>query len=270
VIKYLGILFGLLLLLMPATVLATEYLQPGENGTLYAQVRYLNGTPANNATVNLTLWAANGTRVLDEVSMSYITGSRGIYHYNFTAPATVGVYAVDIITSNPTGYGSDEIHVSDINTTGSGNATVNVTAIWSESIAGYTDTGTFGGILNDFLGGGNMALMGVIGLCAFLMVIGFWRKSQAIMWVATLSWIAFAFWQRSLTPAWGTWDLHEMLFYIGFSMVIVCIVEAVMIYREEQPVVEKRVPEATAAERYKEKMADIRARASAYKIPRSK
>jgi len=262
------------MLVMPGMALAadvggTEYC-PNTNGTIYAHVLHLNGTPANSATVNLTLWASNGTKILDDVGMTHIAGSNGGYQYNFTTPATEGVYFIDVVTTNPAGYGADEIHVSNyscINAT-IGNVTANISAsaIWGENITGYTDTTTFGGILNEFLGGGNMALMGMIGLCAFLMIAGFWRKSQAIMWVAGLSWIGFAFWQRSLTPGWGTWDLHEMLFYIGFLMTIVCIVEAVMIYRETQPVKEKGVTvKLTSAERYQKTMADVRNRAREFK-----
>lgn len=111
-----------------------------------------------------------------------------------------------------------------------------------------------------------MALLGVVGLCALLMVVGFWRKSQAIMWVTALTWIGFAFWQRSLTPGWGTWDLHEMLFYVGFMMTIVCIVEAVMIYRETQPVKEKAVTvKVTQAERHQQVMDNIRSKARGFK-----
>jgi len=268
------ILLGLLLVVIPSSTLATEYHTPGENGTIYAHVLYANGTPANGATLNLTLWRPNGTKELDSVGMSYIAGSNGIYQYNFTTPNVVGVYAVDIVSANPAGYGTDEVHVLALNVTCT-NVTCNISgaAIWNTTATGYTDESTFGGLINNFLGGGNMALLGVVGLLALLMVVGFWRKSQAIMWVTGLAWIGFAFWQRSLTPAWGTWDLHEILFYIGFLMAIVCIVEAVMIYRWEQPEPAKRVVKSTtseSAERHQQLMEDIRARARGFKTPKGK
>ena len=269
------ILLGLILMLaiLPSYALATEYLQPSENGTIYAHILYANGTPANDATVNLTLWDSNGGKELDNVAMVYVTGSNGLYRYNFTAPNTVGVYAVDIDSTNPTGYGTDEIHVSDINVTignFTANSTLIATAVWSETAAGYTNTSTFGGIINDALGGNmsdNVLLIGIFGICALLMIVAYWRKSQAIMWVTALAWVGFAFWQRSLTPGWGTWDIHEILFYVGFLMTIICIVEAVMMYRETQPVKEGRTAKSTttSAERHQQLMEGVRARARGFR-----
>ncbi|GAG85585.1 unnamed protein product, partial [marine sediment metagenome] len=80
---------------------ATEYHSPGENGTIYAHVLYPNGTPANSATLNLTLWDSDGGKELDNVAMVYVAGSNGLYRYNFTAPAVSGVYAVDVESTNP-------------------------------------------------------------------------------------------------------------------------------------------------------------------------
>jgi len=264
------ILLGLLLVVIPSSTLATEYHTPGENGTIYAHVLYANGTPANGASVNLTLWDSDGGKELDNVVMVYVPGSNGLYRYNFTAPNTVGVYAVDVESTNPVGYGTDEVHVLAMNLTCE-NITCNISGatIWNTTATGYTDESTFGGLINNFLGGGNMGLIGMVGLLALLVIVGYWRKSQAIMWVAALAWVGFAFWQRSITPGWGTWDLHEMLFYIGFLMTIVCIVEAVMIYRETQPVKERGVTvPPTNAERYQQIMSDVRSKASAFKKPR--
>ena len=275
------ILLGLLLMLaiMPGYALATEYLQPSENGTIWAQVRYLNGTPANGATVTMTLWASSGVRILNEVDMGYITGSRGIYHYNFTAPATTGVYAVDIITSNPTGYGSNEVHVSSINASITGNVTVNITAadIWNEPMVGYTDTDTFGGVINDFLGGGSMLLVGMILLCFGLMLFAFWRRNIAILWVAALAWLGFTFWQRSITPGWGIFDIHEILFYVGFLMSIICIVEAVMLLRGDKEVERAILAEARAgkgvttdenAKRYQDMRRKVQDKLDKYRTPK--
>jgi len=263
------ILLGLLLVTIPSSILATEYLQPGENGTIYAHVLYVNGTPANSATINLTLWNSSGGRVIDDVNMGYIAGSNGMYHYNFTAPSVVGVYVVDVNSTNPTGYGTDEVHVSNITEAGINitcNLTCNLTAaaIWNETATGYTNTSTFGGIINDALGGDmsdNVLLIGIFGVCIALLVVAYWRKSQMIMWVAALAWVGFTFWQRSITPGWGTWDIHEILFYVGFLMTIICILEAVMMYRGTQPELGKRVAEETmdSAELHKERMAKVRA-----------
>ena len=275
------ILLGILLLIaLPNYTSATEYHTPGENGTLYAHILYVNGTPANSATVNLTLWNSSGGRVIDDVNMGYVTGSNGMYHYNFTAPNTVGVYVVDVNSTNPTGYGTDEVHVSNITDAFNvtiGNLTANSTliaaAVWNETAAGYTNTSTFGGIINDALGGDmsdNVLLIGIFGVCISLLIIAYWRKSQMIMWVTALAWIGFTFWQRSITPGWGTWDIHEILFYVGFLMTIICILEAVMMYRGTQPGPVKRVAEETmdSADLHKKKMADVRALTERYGKPK--
>ena len=146
--KLWAILLGLILVLtVTSYTLATEYHQPGENGTIYAHVLYANGTPANNATLNLTLWRPNGTKELNSVGMSYITGSNGMYQYNFTTPNTVGVYAVDIVSANPVGYGTDEIHVLTLNLSCS-NVTCNISGavIWNTTA---TIIGTFGEVMPD-------------------------------------------------------------------------------------------------------------------------
>jgi len=277
--RYLGILLGILLLLLPGMALAadvggTEYC-PSTNGTIYAHVLYLNGTPANGSTVTLTLWASDGTKVLDAVGMTHIAGSNGGYQYNFTTPATEGVYFIDVVTSNPTGYGSGEVHVTSYSCVNAtiGNATYNITAnvteIWSENITGYTDPDTFGGVLNEFLGGGSMLLVGLILLCTALMGFAYWKKVQMIMWVAVVAWVGFTFWQRSLTPGWGTFDIHEILFYVGFLMVIICMVEAVMMYRATQPVKGKSVTvKMTSAEKHQQLMDSISNKARGYRRER--
>ena len=285
------ILLGLLLMLaiIPGYAMATEYLQPSENGTIYTHILYVNGTPANSATVNLTLWNSSGGRVIDDVNMGYVTGSNGMYHYNFTAPNTVGVYVVDVNSTNPTGYGTDEIHVSNISDTFNvtiGNLTANSTliaaAVWNETAVGYTDETTFGGLINNFLGGDmadNMLLVGMIGLLALLMIVGFWRKSQAILWVAALAWIGFTFWQRSITPGWGTFDIHEILFYVGFMMTIICIVEAVMLNRGDKEIERAILAEARAgkddpadenARRYRDMRRKVQDKLDSYRTPKRK
>lgn len=274
-IQRIVILLGLLLIVFtPAYTLATEYHTPGENGTLYVHILYVNGTPANSATVNLTLWNSSGGRVIDDVNMGYVAGSNGMYHYNFTAPNIVGVYVVDINSTNPTGYGTDEVHVSNITdacniTIGNltANSTLIATAVWNETATGYTNTSTFGGIINDALGGNmsdNVLLIGIFGVCVSLLIVAYWRKSQMIMWVAALAWVGFTFWQRSITPGWGTWDIHEILFYVGFLMTIICIVEAVMMYRGTQPGVVKRVAEESSAELHRERMARVKEQTEKY------
>lgn len=131
---------------------------------------------------------------------------------------------------------------------------------WSETAAGaWNETAASG-----WTEGVGMTFIGMIVLCAFLMVAGFWRKSQAMLWVAAIAWIGFAFWQRSITPEWGAWDLHEIMFYVGFLMTITCIVEAVMIYRGEQPEPEKQVLVEDSATRYRKMMQGVKDKANRY------
>jgi len=91
-------------------VYGTEY-EAGESGVIYAQVFYGNGTPANSASCNVTIYSPTSTLVSNE-PMTYISGSNGIYYYTFTAPSDTGVFVVDVKCSNPLAYGSAEFHVS--------------------------------------------------------------------------------------------------------------------------------------------------------------
>ena len=81
----------------------------------------------------------------------------------------------------------------------------------------------------DEIGGDDMMLIALILLPVILMGIGYWRKSIALFITAVLAWTGFAFWNRTLSPEWGTYDTHEILFYVGFFMVIVCLVEGVRV-----------------------------------------
>ncbi len=92
-------------------VSGTEY-EPGEGGTIYAQIFNPDGTPAKSATVTLTLYKSDETKILDTVSMDYITDSNGVYKYNFVSPLLEGTYIADVSSTNPEAWGSDEIHVS--------------------------------------------------------------------------------------------------------------------------------------------------------------
>lgn len=129
---------------------------------------------------------------------------------------------------------------------------------WSQNAEGTFET--IG--ISDWIEGVGMTFIGIIMLCALLIIAGFWRRSQAMLWVAALTWIGFAFWQRSITPEWGTWDIHEIMFYVGFLLAIVCIAEAVLLYREvmpeEKPPV-KKTPAQAYWDKYNEMMAGIRA-----------
>ena len=87
--------------------------KPSESGFFYTQVLNADGSPADGATVTLTVWKSDGTRFLNAVNMPHIVGSHGLYQYGFTAPATVQRMVANVWSTTPTAYGSDDIYVSD-------------------------------------------------------------------------------------------------------------------------------------------------------------
>ena len=91
-------------------VYGTEYTS-GEPGTIYAQLLYVNGTPANDKDITVNVWERMN-KYIDNQVMTYITGSNGCYLYNFTTPNNISVFMVDINCSDPITYGSGEFHVS--------------------------------------------------------------------------------------------------------------------------------------------------------------
>lgn len=85
-----------------------------ENGQVWAQVLDNEGQPVNDATVTLTVWTESGSKYLDNVSMSYLSDSNGIYTYDFTTPSAYGVFLGDVYASwtGDNAYGSGEFQVT--------------------------------------------------------------------------------------------------------------------------------------------------------------
>lgn len=187
--RYLLAALAVILVLVPTAVLAGDY-YPGEDSTFYAQVLDGAGDPVNDATVTLTLWDTDGNKELDAVSMAYVTGSQGIYEYDFTVPPELGVYVAEVTTANPTGYGSTELHVIE---EFSGNVTVEASidpsSIWGANMTDYTDTATFGGFFNITIGGGDMTLLQLI-FIVLLCIIALWQKGllRVIPAIAIIAW----------------------------------------------------------------------------------
>jgi len=94
-------------------VFASVYTK-GEGGTIWAQVLDSDGAPVNTATVTLTVWKPDRTKYLDAVSMTFATGSDGIYNYALTAPDVLGTYlcSVKATWNGSTAYGSGEFQVA--------------------------------------------------------------------------------------------------------------------------------------------------------------
>jgi hypothetical protein len=130
-------------------VLGTEY-KSSESGTVFAQVLNQDGTPANSATVILSTYDNDGTVVINAQSMTYVTSTNGIYKYDFTAPSTEGVYVVDVTVTNPTAYGTAEIHVSAW-ANAIATATEIAVAVWDRLTSALTTTSSIGKLLVDNL-----------------------------------------------------------------------------------------------------------------------
>jgi len=85
-----------------------------ENGQIWCQLLDNTGTPVNTATVKLNCYYENLDKYLDNVTMTYVTGSIGVYTYDFLAPSTYGVYLCTVWAnwSGNNAYGSAEFQVS--------------------------------------------------------------------------------------------------------------------------------------------------------------
>lgn len=92
---------------------ATEY-TAGETAKLVVQVQDADGAPVNTATVTLNVYNPSGSKVVTAQAMTYITDSNGLYYYNYTIPATIGVYVYDTTASysGQSGYSSHTFHVA--------------------------------------------------------------------------------------------------------------------------------------------------------------
>jgi hypothetical protein len=97
----------------------TEY---KTNEAAYVSTQFLravgdNLIPVNNAVCNVTIYYPNKTIMVANASAPLISGSNGIYTYNFTTPDTEGIYHADFrcdkpIPSASTVYSSGTFHVA--------------------------------------------------------------------------------------------------------------------------------------------------------------
>lgn len=96
---------------------ATEYIS-GETGSIIGQYLSIvagNPTPVNDAQCNVTIYYPNETIFVNNGNATYISGSNGIYSYDFTVPDTLGVYIVDFVCKDTPKivYSSNDFHVTD-------------------------------------------------------------------------------------------------------------------------------------------------------------
>jgi len=85
-----------------------------ENGQIWAMLLDNTGTPVNTATAKLNVYYENMSKYLDNMTMTYVTGSLGVYTYDFLAPSVYGVYLCTVWASwgSNNAYGSGEFQVS--------------------------------------------------------------------------------------------------------------------------------------------------------------
>lgn len=78
-----------------------------------AQVRLANGGAIDDATVRIDIFNPSGTKIVSSQTMSYLSGSDGVYRYSYTIPATSGsyLYTVNATSGGKTGYGASNFEV---------------------------------------------------------------------------------------------------------------------------------------------------------------
>ncbi len=88
----------------------------GDAAKIDAQVLSSDGSAANSAAVTLNVYNPSGTKIVTSQSMSYISGSNGIYRYAYTIPSTNGSYLYDVtaVSSGITGFGAANFEVRTI------------------------------------------------------------------------------------------------------------------------------------------------------------
>ena len=79
-------------------------------------LNFSDGSPLNSATVTINIYNPSGTKVVDGASMTYISGSNGIYRYSYTVPSTSGSYLYEVTATqaSKTGYGAANFEVRTI------------------------------------------------------------------------------------------------------------------------------------------------------------
>jgi len=76
---------------MSAHVFGTEY-NPGQNGTVFIQLLDDQKHPINDAACYLTAYYPDKSNLYDDVLMTYLTNSDGLYYYDLIIPSQLGVY----------------------------------------------------------------------------------------------------------------------------------------------------------------------------------
>ena len=89
----------------------------GDDIRINAQiVNFSDGSTINDAAAYITIFSPTGSKLIDNQQMNYLTGSKGIYYYDYTIPSTKGTYIYQITTTkgNKTGEGAGNFTAVDI------------------------------------------------------------------------------------------------------------------------------------------------------------
>jgi hypothetical protein len=89
----------------------------GDSVNIDAQViNFTDGSPLNSASSTITIYNPAGSKIVTGASMSYVSGSNGIYRYAYTVPTESGsyLYEVTAVQGSKTGYGSSNFEVRTI------------------------------------------------------------------------------------------------------------------------------------------------------------
>jgi len=81
-----------------------------------AQVKLSDNSVINDATVTIDIYNPAGIKIVTAASMTYISGSSGIYRYAYTVPAASGsyLYVVTAVSNSRSGYGAGNFEVRTI------------------------------------------------------------------------------------------------------------------------------------------------------------
>lgn len=97
-------------------VFGSTIVDQGDAVKVDAQILSSNGSTINDATVTLDVYNPSGTKIVTNQTMTYISGSNGIYRYAYTIPSVNGSYLYDVkaVSGSITGYGASNFEVRTI------------------------------------------------------------------------------------------------------------------------------------------------------------
>ncbi|MBV6342892.1 hypothetical protein, partial [Candidatus Magnetobacterium casense] len=194
-------LFFLLLLtiILPpmamADGIASAQYEPGEDGTIYAQVLSATGSPVATATVTYTMRNGAGA-IVQSGTLTYVAGSNGMYSVDFTAPNDEGIYSIEYVSASPTLYGATDIQVKS------------TPSWWEDSIM----------------------FVAFVLLALGMMVAGYFLRHSPLVFASGIVWVIFAIWayqERS-----GVTDIYFLVFWLGILMAIIAWIEGAVMPRD--------------------------------------